>query len=33
MYIKDMEDFPAYLDGYIAQTTGIESVKKEGIIT
>lgn len=32
MYEKDMTDFPAYEQNYTAQTTGIETVKKSGII-
>ena len=32
MYEKDMADFPAYEQNYTAQTTGIETVKKSGII-
>lgn len=33
MYEKDMADFPAYEQNYVAQTTGIETVKKSGIIS
>lgn len=33
MYEKPMADFPAYEQNYIAQTTGIETVKKGGIIS
>jgi len=32
MYDKEMSDFPAYEQNYIAQTTGIETVQKSGII-
>jgi hypothetical protein len=28
-----MSDFPAYEQNYVAQTTGIEPVRKSGIIT
>lgn len=33
MYEKDMSDFPAYEQNYTAQTTGIETVQRSGIIT
>jgi hypothetical protein len=33
MYDKDMADFPAYEQNYTAQTTGIETVQKSGIIS
>jgi len=33
MYEKDMSDFPAYEQNYTAQTTGIETVQKSGIIS
>ena len=33
MYEKNMSDFPAYEQNYIAQTTGIEMVQKSGIIS
>ncbi len=33
MYEKMMSDFPAYEQNYVAQTTGIEPVRKSGIIT
>lgn len=33
MYDKPMADFPAYEQNYVAQTTGIEPVRKSGIIT
>lgn len=33
MYDLPMSNFPAYEQNYIAQTTGIEPVRKSGIIT
>lgn len=32
MYDLDMADFPAYEQNYVAQTSGIETVQKSGII-
>jgi len=32
MYELDMADFPAYEQNYVASTSGIETVKKDGII-
>ena len=33
MYELDMTDFPVYEQNYIAQTSGIETVQKSGIIS
>lgn len=33
MYVKSMASFPAYEQNYIAHTTGIEPVKRSGIIS
>jgi hypothetical protein len=33
MYEKPMADFPAYEQNYVAQTTGIETIQKSGIIS
>ena len=33
MYDKPLADFPAYEQNYTAQTTGIETVQKSGIIS
>jgi hypothetical protein len=33
MYEKPMADFPAYEQNYVAQTTGIETVGKQSVIS